>query len=598
MTNYASLTSGLSVTGQISAEDIPAIAARGFKSIINNRPDGEEYAQLSSTDAAAAAREHGLEYHYLPVVPGKITEADVAAFSELLAQLPQPVLAHCRSGTRSASLWALSEAAQRAADEIIATCSQAGYDLNALRPRLLARQAQVAGAAIPTYDVLVVGGGTAGISVAASVLKRRPGLKLAIIEPREIHYYQAGFTLVGGGAFRQQDTERPESSCIPKGAHWLHAAVAAFEPEHNRVVLEDGERIGYKTLVVCPGIKLDWNGVEGLAETLGKNNVSSNYQPGMARYTWQLIQQTRSGTALFTQPPMPIKCAGAPQKIMYLACDYWRRQGHLDAVNVEFNNAGGVLFGVKEFVPPLMKYVERYGIDLAFNSQLKAVDGPARKAWFDVTDADGSVRSVEKSFDMLHVAPPQCAPDVVRDSPLAGTAGWVDVDPESLRHSRYENIYSLGDVCSAPNAKTAAAVRKQAPVVAHNLLATLDGRVPRAVYDGYGSCPLIVERGKVILAEFGYGGKLLPSFPLDPTKPRRSMWLLKAKLLPHWYFEVLFKGREWGAQPVLRELAEAEQAVDQSCDWQQPGDPAAAQDNSKNDNSKNNKNKDSTQQAA
>lgn len=573
MSKHARLTPELSVSGQITAADIPELTRLGFKSIINNRPDAEEYGQLDSGEAAQLAREHGLEYRHLPVVAGKIGDGDVRDFIRLYAELPKPILGHCRSGARTTSLWALSAVDRFGIDEILHRSQQAGYDLEALRPRLLARQAELARSRpirTPSYDVLVIGGGAAGITIAASLLKKRRGLSLAIVEPREIHYYQPGFTLVGGGAFRQQDTERPESHCIPKGAHWIRAAAAGFEPEHNRVVLEDGERIGYRTLVVCPGLKLDWDAVEGLGETLGKHKVSSNYQPGMAPYTWQLIQQTRGGTALFTQPPMPIKCAGAPQKIMYLACDHWRRQGLLAGIDVQFNNAGGVLFGVKEFVPPLMSYIERYGIDLAFQSNLKAIDGPAGKAWFEVTGADGTT-TVEKAFDMIHVTPPQCAPDFIRQSPLTSPAGWVEVNPETLQHPGYANVFSLGDVCSAPNAKTAAAIRKQAPVVTHNLLAVLEERVPAAIYDGYGSCPLIVERGKVILAEFGYGGKLLPSFPFDQTRPRRSMWWLKARLLPWWYFEVLFKGREWGAGPQFRK---PEPAVEQACNFREPAGSA------------------------
>ena len=161
------------------------------------------------------------------------------------------------------------------------------------------------------------------------------------------------------------------------------------------------------------------------------------------------------------------------------------------------------------------------------------------------------MRTVEKDFDMIHVVPPQTAPDFVRKSALADAAGWVEVSPETLQHPRYGNVFGVGDACSAPNAKTAAAVRKQAPVVAENVLALLDGKELRAIYDGYGSCPLTVERGKVILAEFGYGGKLLPTFPLEPTTPRRSAWLLKARILPHLYWDVMLKGREWLCAPNL-----------------------------------------------
>ncbi|MEO1250157.1 MAG: NAD(FAD)-dependent dehydrogenase, partial [Pseudomonadota bacterium] len=269
-------------------------------------------------------------------------------------------------------------------------------------------------------------------------------------------------------------------------------------------------------------------------------------------YTWELVKSLSSGRALFTQPPMPIKCAGAPQKAMYMSADHWHRNGRLKDIDVAFYNAGGVLFGVKDYVPALMEYVRRYEATLNFFQNLIAIDGPAKKAWFKNTDPNGDQDTVETDFDMIHVCPPQRAPDFIRVSPLADPAGWVDVDQNTLRHKEFENIWSLGDVMNAPNAKTAAAARKQAPVVAENLMADLGGRQPTAHYDGYGSCPLTVERGKIVLAEFGYGGKLLPSFPgwlIDGQKPSRLAWLLKERALPPIYWKAMLRGREWLAKP-------------------------------------------------
>lgn len=575
------LTPFLSVAPQIRETDIGILAAQGFKAIINNRPDGESEDQPPSSVIEAAVRRQGLEFRHLPVISGKVTDDDVVAFAGALAKIRGPVLAYCRTGTRCTTLWALAEAYHLAPDTIVHTAAQAGYDLSALRPRLEVRwrtgelMGAEAGATAevvplargPALDVLIIGGGAAGASVAASILRRRPDLSIAIVEPEDKHYYQPGFTLVGGGTFDRAQTERAMSRCIPKGVQWLHAAAAAFEPERNEVVLEDGERIAYRTLVVAPGIKLDWNAIEGLTDTLGKNHVTSNYLFDMAPYTWELVQSMREGTALFTQPPMPIKCAGAPQKAMYLSCDYWRRQGVLGRIKAEFDTAGAVLFGVQTFVPPLMEYVRRYDADLVFNSNLKAVDGPARKAWFEVKGEDGTARTVEKSFDMIHVVPPQTTPDFVRHSPLVNADGWVEVDPETLRHTRYGNVFACGDACSAPNAKTAAAVRKQAPVVAENVLCALDGKGPRALYDGYGSCPLVVERGKVVMAEFGYGGKLLPTFPLAPTVPRRSAWYFKTKMLPFVYYDLMMKGREWLAKPKLLEHEPVPHEAEAACDF-------------------------------
>ncbi|SDY96278.1 NAD(P)/FAD-dependent oxidoreductase [Pseudomonas salomonii] len=394
-------------------------------------------------------------------------------------------------------------------------------------------------------DIVVIGGGSAGIGLLASLLKRDPQLNITLIEPNDYHCYQPAWTLVGGGAYELKKTRRPLADVLPNGVAWVQAAVAELLPDEQTLVLDNGQRVTWNNLIVCPGLRLAWEKIDGLEQTLGQNGVTSNYSYEHAAYTWQLVQQLKSGKAIFTQPAMPIKCAGAPQKAMYLSCDHWLKQGNLKNIDVEFNLAGAALFGVATFVPPLMKYVEKYNARLAFNANLVRVDGPARKAWFEVKDAEGKVTVEEKSFDLLHVVPPQVAPDFIRQSPLADPAGWCEVNPHSLQHLRYPHIFGLGDVCGTTNAKTAAAVRKQIVVVAENLLALRKQAPLPLKYDGYGSCPLTVEKGKVVLAEFGYGGKLLPTFPLDPTQARRSMWFLKATLLPWFYWNGMLKGREW-----------------------------------------------------
>ncbi|WP_103735476.1 FAD/NAD(P)-binding oxidoreductase [Pseudomonas sp. GZJR-8] len=394
-------------------------------------------------------------------------------------------------------------------------------------------------------DIVVIGGGSAGIGLLASLLKRDPQLNIILIEPNDYHCYQPAWTLVGGGAYDLQKTRRPLADVLPNGVSWVQAAVSEVLPDEQTLVLNSGQRVTWQNLIVCPGLRLAWEKIEGLPDTLGQHGVTSNYSYEHAAYTWQLVQQLKGGKALFTQPAMPIKCAGAPQKAMYLSCDHWLKQGALKNIEVEFNLAGAALFGVATFVPPLMKYVEKYKARLAFNSNLVKVDGPARKAWFEVKDAEGNVSVEEKTFDMLHVVPPQLAPDFIRESELADAAGWCEVNPNSLQHLRYPHVFGLGDVCGTTNAKTAAAVRKQIVVVAENLLALRKQAPLPLKYDGYGSCPLTVEKGKVVLAEFGYGGKLLPTFPLDPTRARRSMWFLKATLLPWFYWNGMLKGREW-----------------------------------------------------
>ena len=542
----------LSVSPQIAPNDLQVLAEAGFKAVICNRPDGEGNDQPLFHEIEEAAQAAGLSAHYLPVETGKVGDEDAEHFGELLDSLPKPVLAYCRSGTRSVTLWSLSRGGKLPLPDILSASSDAGYDMSGVVRRIANHGRTPTEAIDARHDVVIVGAGAAGIAVASSLLGRDASLDIAIVDPADIHYYQPGWTLVGGGVFEASDTVRTLSSVLPSKVHWIKAAVAAFEPERNVVVLEGCRVIEYKRMIVCPGLKLDWHKVEGLVDTLGKNGVTSNYRFDLAPYTWQLVQQMKEGQALFTQPPMPIKCAGAPQKALYLSADHWNRNGRLKNIDIAFYNAGGVLFGVKEYVPALMSYIEKYGAELQFNHNLVAIDGPARKAWFKKTNAEGDEETVERDFDMIHVCPPQCAPDFIRVSPLADAAGWVDVDQNTLRHKTFENVWSLGDVMNAPNAKTAAAARKQAPIVAQNVMNDMRSKSDVSHYDGYGSCPLTVERGKIVLAEFGYGGKLLPSFPswlIDSQKPSHLAWLLKEKILPPVYWSAMLKGREWLVKP-------------------------------------------------
>ncbi|MBN8185437.1 TIGR01244 family phosphatase [Salipiger thiooxidans] len=549
---FRKINDDITVSPQITAADLPGIAAAGYRSIICNRPDGEGADQQTFDEIDAAAREAGLVARYLPVVSGKVQDGDAEAFGTAMRELPGPVFAYCRTGTRSATLWSLSQSKALTPPQILAATKAAGYDMAGVVRRI------VNGGKTPTdsgdagFDVVVVGGGAAGIAVSASLKARKPDLEIAVLDPADIHYYQPGWTMVGGGIFEASTTARTMGSLIPKGVHWIKAAVAAFEPEKNAVILDGCRVVKYDRLIVCPGLKLDWGKVEGLVETLGKNGVTSNYRYDLAPYTWELVKGLRGGRALFTQPPMPIKCAGAPQKAMYLSGDHWFRTGILPRIDIQFMNAGGVLFGVKDYVPALMNYVSRYDATLNFFHNLIAVDGATKTATFAVNKPDTEPATVEVEFDMMHVCPPQTAPDFIQVSPLADAAGWVDVDQSTLRHKTYDNVWSLGDVMNAPNAKTAAAARMQAPIVAENVAADIDGLSPHAVYNGYGSCPLTVERGKIVLAEFGYGGALLPSFPkwlIDGTKPTRAAWLLKEQILPPVYWKAMLRGKEWMAKP-------------------------------------------------
>jgi len=550
------LTKTLSIAPQVQAGDVPDLATQGFRSVVCNRPDGEGSDQPTFAEIEAACRRCGLAAAYCPVVSGEVTDNDARAFGELLDSLPAPITAYCRTGTRSATLWALSEAGRgRPTPDIMAVTRAAGFDLQEIVRRVANGGRTPADGGDLRHEVVIIGGGAAGIAAASSLRARKPDLDVAVIDPADIHYYQPGWTMVGGGAFKPQTTVKTMASLIPSGVRWIKAAVAAFEPENNALILDGGRVVKYGRLVVAPGLKLNWNGIEGLTDTLGRNGVTSNYRFDLAPYTWELVQSLKGGHALFTQPPMPIKCAGAPQKAMYLSAYHWEQQGVQKDIRIDFLAAAPVLFAVQAYVPTLMRYIERYRINLNFQHNLTRIDGPAHRAWFTRTDADGNKTEVETDFDMIHVVPPQVAPDFLRVSPLADAMGWMDVDQSSLRHRKYQGIYGLGDACNAPNAKTAAAARKQAPIVAHNLLKDMGViKAAEAAYNGYGSCPLTVERGRVVLAEFGYGGKLLPTFPswlIDGHKPSRLAWILKERMLPWVYWKAMLRGREWLATPEL-----------------------------------------------
>jgi len=389
------------------------------------------------------------------------------------------------------------------------------------------------------HQILIVGGGAAGITAAAQLRRARPSLDVAILEPSGEHYYQPGWTLVGGGVFSLEETRRAEGDLIPSGVTWIREAVAGFDPEHNTVTTASGQAFSYDVLIVATGLKLCWDRIEGLAEALGQGGVCSNYSKDFAPYTWEAIQAFKGGNAVFTCAPMPIKCPGAPQKIAYLADDVFKKK-RLNA-KVIYATATPGIFGIPTYAAPLREVVQRKGIDARYNHVLTAVRAAQKEAVFQVTEGETSREEVIP-YDLLHVTPPMAAPDAVATSPLANGAGFVEVDQFSLQHVRYPNVFSLGDVSGMPNSKTAAAVRGQAPVLVANLLAHLDGQVGAAAYDGYSCCPLITGYGKAIMAEFNYKAEPVPSFPLDPTKERWSMWWIKRKVLPSLYWNRMLTG--------------------------------------------------------
>jgi len=395
------------------------------------------------------------------------------------------------------------------------------------------------------HNVVIVGGGTAGITVAARLRKKDRNLDIAIIEPSEYHYYQPIWTLVGAGEFKKEVSRRNTADYIPKGVTWVKDRVTSFSPEENSVLTADSGELSYDFMVVAPGIQIDWDKVKGLPNALGKDGVCSNYGYDNAEYTWEVLRNLKSGRAIFTQPNTPVKCGGAPQKIMYLTADHLRRKGHLKDVDIQFMSPGETVFGVEKFRLALLKVLDRYGITFNYRKNLVEIRASDKVAVFEVTDENGHMELEEESYDMIHVVPPQSAPDFVKNSALVDEEGWVDVDNGTLQHNRYPNIFSLGDVSGTTKAKTGAAVRKQAPIVTANLMNMIEqGKITNTkVYNGYSSCPLVTGYGKLILAEFDYDNNPDPSFPFDTAKERWSMYFLKTKILPILYWSGMLKGR-------------------------------------------------------
>lgn len=394
------------------------------------------------------------------------------------------------------------------------------------------------------HQVLIVGGGSAGISVAAQLLNKPNPPQVTIIDPSAKHYYQPIWTLVGGGVFDREISERDQADIIPLGATWIQDSVSHFDPDNNRLTVSKGDSHSYDFLVVAMGIQIDWDLIPGLKDSVGKagSGVVSNYSYETVAHTWKTIQSVKGGNALFTHPATPIKCGGAPLKICYLAADHWRRNGMSDKVNVQFIKGGGGIFSVKKYADALTKVADRYGIQRTWNMDLVSLDPGNKRATFQhIETGEESILD----YSIIHVTPPMSAPDVLKSSKLAASTGWVEVDPGTTQHVRYPNVFSLGDCSNLPTSKTGAAIRKQAPTTTENVMAALAGRDLPKVYDGYTSCPLVTGYGKLILAEFNYNNEPTESFPFDQSQERYSMYALKAYALPQMYWHGMLKGREF-----------------------------------------------------
>lgn len=413
------------------------------------------------------------------------------------------------------------------------------------------------------FDVLIIGGGTAGIMVAAKFRRKHPHVKVGLIEPANTHYYQPAWTLVGAGTYDFDKTAKPMQDVMPKGVEWIRDRATGFDPGKNVVLTQNSGAIAYNYLVVAPGLVMEPGMIEGLPEALDKGVVCSNYTD--PKHTWEVIRNFKGGNALFTLPSTPIKCGGAPQKIAYLAADYFRKKGISNKSRVIFATPGSVIFGLLPVKETLMKVIQRYGILFKPHYAIHKIDAEKQIAYFKYT-APGEIRGADNAdtsigekvlaeneiaihFDMLHLAPPQAAPKFVRESSLVNSTGWLDVDLNSLQHNKYPNIFGLGDVAGLPTAKTGAAIRKQVPVVVDNIVRLLKGQnAGNQSYKGYSSCPLITGYGKMVLAEFDYDNNFTPDPKLkqmlvfDSAKEHWRLWMLKKYGLPYLYWHKMLKG--------------------------------------------------------
>ncbi|GAK93754.1 FAD-dependent pyridine nucleotide-disulphide oxidoreductase [Nonlabens ulvanivorans] len=415
------------------------------------------------------------------------------------------------------------------------------------------------------YQVLIIGGGTAGIMTAAQLLKKNQSISIGIIEPAETHYYQPAWTLVGGGTYDFKKTGRPMASLIPSGVNWIKDYATAFNTENNFVKTKTSGHIKYDYLVVAPGLVMAPEMIEGLPEALEKGVACSNYTD--PEHTWNCIKNFKGGNALFTQPITPIKCGGAPQKIAYLAADYFRKNNLSNKSNVIFATPGSVIFGVKPIRETLMKVIGRYGMHFKpYYAPIK-IDADHKVVYFKHTAPEENMCVINEDnelgetatgdeiikipFELLHIAPPQTAPKFIRESSLVNDAGWLDVDHHSLQHNSHANIFGLGDVAGLPTAKTGAAIRKQVPVVVDNIIKLMTTQMKGDLsYNGYSSCPLVTGYGKMTLAEFDYEGNFTPDpklkrmFVFNSEKEHWRLWMFKKFGLPYLYWNKMMKGKE------------------------------------------------------
>lgn len=394
--------------------------------------------------------------------------------------------------------------------------------------------------------IVVVGGGAAGISMAARLNKWLKEPDITIIDPSERQYYQPGFTLIASGVYRPDEVWKRQEDYIPKGVNWIKDSVAAIDPVAQTVSTAAGQTVAYDFLVLTPGLQLNWDKVEGITyDTLGQGNAHCIYDFNGAQKTWKAMQEfaRTGGHGIFTDTYTKHKCGGAPKKICLLTEHYSRKQKTREKLTFDYYTAEKQLYDVPYFTPRLVEIYNERNIPIHSQARLKGVDTESKKAYFD-TGAE--------EYDFLHFTPPMSAPTFIRESGLGWTEGkfadenWVMVDKETMVHKNYPNIVSLGDCADLPTSKTSAAIRMQVPIAARNLISLMEGKEPAEKYDGYAACPIVTDYGHVLLCEFDYAKKRESSFPfslMDMSKESRLAWLLKVYILKPLYFYGMLRGR-------------------------------------------------------
>ncbi|MCU0950560.1 MAG: FAD-dependent oxidoreductase [Burkholderiaceae bacterium] len=397
--------------------------------------------------------------------------------------------------------------------------------------------------------IVIAGSGLGGIAVANRLSQLLDGATITIVDRKEEHNYQPGYTLVATGIWPVDKVRGRNADYQPAATTWVRDMVAAFDPAANTVVTAGGQRIRYDFLVVATGVHLDYAQIEGMdVAAIGKHGLTSVYAgPQAAEATWGAMQSfaQSGGEALMTLPATPLKCAGAPLKMTFMLRDRLREAGTLGKSQVRFESALGNVFGVKVVNDLVLARWKTLGIEVDYTRKLTAVDIGARRASFVTPENE----RLTLPYDFIHVVPPMRAPDAVRHSELAwkegpfAAGGWLEVDKATLQHRRFPNVFGIGDINGTPRGKTAATVKKSAPIVAHNLAQVIAGKPADLSFDGYTSCPLITREGSALLIEFDYEGRLTPSLPMiDPLQDSYMAWLMKYRMLKPAYLAVL-KGR-------------------------------------------------------